>query len=189
MPARPWHRGSLGRRLGNGPFGTLDRNPKSQIVIIGEPRQIGLRSKRTSRHPKLPAHSAGRPSHPVLTFASPGWALWGRLPTLLCVSSEQLSVGHQPPDPAPSRLPVPLLVAFHLVSPVPLPKSSAGPPLGPLPVPSPEDSPRADTHCHPAAVHPISQHRVRLDSTPLTCCFWQNPCVGFVFNLQRSQSQ
>lgn len=38
MPARPWHRGALGRRPGNGPFGTLDRSPKSQIVIIGEPR-------------------------------------------------------------------------------------------------------------------------------------------------------
>lgn len=168
----------------------MDRNPKSQIVIIGEPRQIGLRSKRTSRHPKLPAHSARRPSHPVLTFASPGWALWGRLPTFLCVSSEQLSVGHQPPDPAPSRLPVPLLVAFHLVSsPVPLPSLQRDPLLGP------------SLHHHLKTPHartpttilllssPSLSGRVRLDSTPLTCCFWQNHCVGFVFNLQCSQSQ
>ncbi|KAF6333474.1 hypothetical protein mRhiFer1_008217 [Rhinolophus ferrumequinum] len=180
MPARPWHRGSLGRRPGNGSFGTLDRNPKSQIVIIGEPRQIGLRSKRTSRHPKLPAHSAGRPSHPVLTFASPGWALWGRLPTLLCVSSEQLSVGHQPPDPAPSRPPVPLLVAFHLVfSPVPSQKSSAGPPLGPLSAPSPEDSPRADTHCHPAAVKPISQRPCSPRFNSFNMLFLAKPLRGF----------
>lgn len=41
------HRGPLSKRLENGPFGTLDRNPKSKIVRIGEEcRQIGVKSKR-----------------------------------------------------------------------------------------------------------------------------------------------
>lgn len=129
MPARPWHRGSLCRRPENGPSGTLDRSPKSQIVIIGEPRQIGLRSKKTLRHPKLPAHSAGRPSRPVLLcltgVGAPGAS--ADAPSVSPLSSSPWVACH------PTRLPADLLclfVAFHLVSsPSPPPNSLQRDPL------------------------------------------------------------
>lgn len=149
MPACPTRRGPLSRRPGNGPFGPLDRNPKSQIVLIGEPR-LARDPKRLRGTPNCPpilpdAHP------PSVTPASPGWARRGRLPTVPLCSPVCSSPRVPATDPGSPRPPVPLFVALHLVSsPSPPPQqSSAGPPLGSLPVPSPEDPHAQNTPSHP----------------------------------------
>lgn len=171
QPARLQHRGSLGKNLGKGPFGPLDRRPKRQIVLIGEPREAGLRFRKTSICPELHACSDGRPSRPGLCSASPGMGVLGASADAPVFLSKQFSAGHLPSDlGCPSGLLCPG-VAIHPVSSPSLPQSVfSRTPLESLLVPSPEDTHMPRKECHPASVPAhLAVAQVGLHSTPLTC--------------------
>lgn len=158
MLAHQRHRGSFGRRPGNGPFGTLDRAEKSQIVVIGT-QTDWPEIQKDSEAPQIACPSCQTPIPPSVTFC----LSWGGCSRAVCrcssVSpSKQLPQGPQPSRPGPpSDLPSP---GCGRPSFLPPQLSSAGPPLG-SPPPSPEDPPRAE---HPTSPHPLSRS------------IWQWPC-------------
>lgn len=147
QPARLQHRGSLGKNLGKGPFRPLHRRPKRQIVLVGEPREASLRSRKTC--PELHTCSDGCPSRPGLRSASPGMGVLRASADAPVSLSEQFPASHLPSDPGcPSGLPCPG-VAIHPVSSPSLPQSVLSrTPLESLLVPSPEDThmPRKERH-------------------------------------------
>lgn len=130
--------------------------------------------------PQIARPFSRTPIPPSVTLPRRGGRSGGVCRPSLCVPTEQLSMGRLPPDPAPSRPPVPVCGFPSGLFPESSPQqSSAGPPLGSLPAPSPEDPPRADTHCHPAAAQPILQQPCSPRFNSFNMLFLAKPLRGF----------
>lgn len=155
MPACPRHRGALAGARGTGHLEHW-RNPNSQIVLIGKPRDWPEIQK-DFEAPQIARPFCRTPTPPSVTLlASRGWAPGASANAPLCPplsSSPRVSAI----DPAPHPPPVLKVVAVHLVSsPSPPPNSLQRDPSRSLPAP-----PAGDPH--------VQNTHVTVSSPPLPC--------------------
>lgn len=188
VPARPWHRGSLGRRPANGPFGTLDRSPKSQIVIIGEPRHWPEIQK-DFEAPQIACPFSRGPTPPSVDLPRRGGCS-GASADAPSVSLAAALRRPPPSGPAPSG-PRALFVADHPTSSRVLPPAVFGrTPSWVPPCVIARRPPRAEHPCHLPPPPPSRGGLCLPRLNSFNLLFLADPTArGSVLNLQCSQSQ